>query len=125
MAETLVCCVCALPVAPEREAWCGNCGRAYHLNQRTDQEEADCGLVWINEEHLALEFACNVCLNPEPTASLDDVLDIEEAAALAHVDTGELEAAASSGAIRHRRTGTGVHLFIRRDVVAFRDSHAP
>ena len=108
------------------EAWCGNCGRPYHLNQTNDAATGDdCGQVWINEDHLALEFACNVCLNPEPTASLDDVLDLEEAAILARVTPEAMIAAAEADAIRHRATKAGVHLFIRRDVVAFRDQHVP
>jgi hypothetical protein len=65
MTETLTLCfVCMDAVTSTSEAWCGACGNAYHLNQRTDVPGKDCGEVWINEDHMALEFACNRCLHP-------------------------------------------------------------
>lgn len=101
------------------EAYCNACGQAYHLNQRSDLPGADCGEVWINEEHLALEFACNTCLHPPAEGPLTAILDSAEAAAIAGVAETALQAAADSGAIRHRRTSSGVYLFERADVVAF------
>lgn len=77
-------------------------------------------MVWINEEHLGLEFACNGCLQPVPApVSLDDVLDIDEAAAAAGIGRDQLEVAASAGRVRHRKTSAGVYLFVRSDVLAF------
>jgi hypothetical protein len=35
---------------------------------RMDQPGKDCGEVWINEEYLALEFACAACLHGEAAA---------------------------------------------------------
>jgi len=101
------------------EAWCGDCGQSYHLNQRSDRPGKDCGTVWINEEHLALEFACNNCLNPTPPG-LDDILDLEEAAAAVGVGAPELAAAAERGAVPHRKTSGGVYLFVRKDLDALR-----
>jgi len=43
-------------------AECNWCDGRYHLNQRNDAEGQDCGAVWIDEQYLALQFACNTCL---------------------------------------------------------------
>lgn len=43
-------------------AECNWCDGRYHLNQRNDVEGEDCGAVWIDEQYLALQFACNTCL---------------------------------------------------------------
>jgi hypothetical protein len=110
--------VCGGPLAEHTSAACNTCGKAYHLNQRQDMPGQDCGQVWINEEHMALEFACDNCLNP-PDGSLDDVLDLEEAAAEASVTVAVLEAAAMAGQVRHRRTAGGSLLFTRADVRLF------
>ena len=37
----------------------------------------------------------------------------------------DLDFDTNAATIRHRKTGAGVHLFMRRDVVAFRDRHVP
>jgi hypothetical protein len=108
------------------EAYCGVCGNLYHLNSRADLPGEDCGQVWINEEHLGLEFACNTCLNPPaepPAAALDDVLDLSEAAVAAGLAEQVLERAAQLGHIKHRRTSSGILLFERGDVLAFAVSH--
>lgn len=117
-AETQTCTVCRLTVATHMEAWCSACGLLYHLNQRADLPGDDCGQVWINEEHLGLEFACNACLNPVPTG-LDDVLDAGEAALVAGIAESALIQATSLGQVKHRRTGSGTLLFRRGDVIEF------
>lgn len=120
------CIVCLLVVEPYMEAYCGVCGALYHLNSRADLPGEDCGQVWINEEHLGLEFACNTCLNPpeEPApAGLDDVLDLGEAAAASGISEAELERAAQLGHVKHRKTSSGVLLFTRGEVLAFATSH--
>lgn len=43
-------------------AECNWCDSRYHLNPRNDIEARDCGEVWIDEQYLALQFACNTCL---------------------------------------------------------------
>ncbi|MGH2625070.1 MAG: hypothetical protein ACRDHY_00285, partial [Anaerolineales bacterium] len=97
-------------MAPHNEATCDNCGQTYHLNQRTDLPGRDCGQVWINEDHLALEFACNTCLHPAPPpGNLDDVLDAAEASQLTGLTEEALVAAADGDEVRHRRTGSGVY----------------
>jgi excisionase family DNA binding protein len=109
--------VCGEALEQHTEATCDNCGQLYHLNQRTDLPGKDCGQVWINDEHLALEFACNTCLHPAPApAILDEVLDVSEAAELTGLSEDALRRAADRGELRHRRTGSGVYLFVRGDV---------
>jgi hypothetical protein len=43
-------------------ATCNNCQRTFHLRHRENGDGRDCGEVWISEQHLSLEFACDVCL---------------------------------------------------------------
>ncbi|HMO97199.1 MAG TPA: hypothetical protein PKD27_13875, partial [Tepidiformaceae bacterium] len=73
------CYVCTLVVESHMEAYCNTCGNLYHLNSRADLPGDDCGQVWINEEHLSLQFACNTCLTPPAPANIDDVVDLLEA----------------------------------------------
>lgn len=121
------CIVCSSGVEPYMEAYCGVCGNLYHLNSRADLPGDDCGQVWINEDHLGLEFACNTCLNPAPepppAGSLDDVLDLAEAAVVAGLSEESLARYAQLGHIKHRQTGSGVLLFVRADVLAFGATH--
>jgi hypothetical protein len=62
------CVVCEEPVDEKSSSVCSSCGERFHLNQRNDQPGKDCGEVWINDQYLALEFACQRCLDapPEP-----------------------------------------------------------
>ena len=114
------CSVCGQVIAAHMLAICNSCAQPYHLNQRNDLPGDDCGQVWINEEFLSLEFACNICLAPpEETASLDDVLEAGEAADAVRMSVGDLVAAADRGELRHRKTASGIYLFQRADVSAF------
>jgi hypothetical protein len=58
----LTCAVCGEDVSPAMSAECNWCGRRFHLNQRNDVESKDCGKVWIDEQYMALRFACDDCL---------------------------------------------------------------
>ncbi len=116
-ADATSCNVCGEAFQAHTIALCSQCGKAYHLNQRQDLAGKDCGDVWISDEHMALEFACNLCL--KPPEALDEVLDLEEAAQLANVAGEQLARAAERGGIKHRKTGAGVLLFQRSDVIAF------
>lgn len=59
-------CVVCHELAPARTlSECNGCNGRYHLNQRNDTEGKDCGTVWIDEQYLALQFACNNCLPAE------------------------------------------------------------
>lgn len=61
--ETVVCAVCGEAADLKMTAECNSCDRRYHLNQRNDIEAKDCGHVWIDEQFLALQFACNDCVD--------------------------------------------------------------
>ena len=63
MAESDTCFVCAGSVDALTSSVCSACGERFHLNQRNDRAGKDCGAVWINEQHLGLEFACQRCLD--------------------------------------------------------------
>ena len=62
------CHVCRDPLSDDNSAVCNTCGNTFHLRQRNDTEGRDCGDVWINEQFLALEFACFTCLGRESPA---------------------------------------------------------
>ena len=64
-AESVICVVCGKAAAIAMSAECNWCDGRYHLNQRNDVEGQDCGQVWIDEQFLALQFACNNCLAAE------------------------------------------------------------
>ena len=65
MTETLSCAVCGGKAGERSSSVCSSCGDRFHLNQRNDRPGKDCGSVWINEQYLALEFACQRCLEAE------------------------------------------------------------
>lgn len=57
------CVVCGEAMDAAMSAECNWCDRRFHLNQRNDIEAKDCGEVWIDEQYLALQFACAECLS--------------------------------------------------------------
>ncbi len=62
------CTVCGEAV-DEGNSWtCNNCGERFHLNLRQDTQGPECGEVWIDEQYLALQFACFACLGGGPRA---------------------------------------------------------
>ena len=63
VAEPVVCVVCREAADERTTSVCHNCGERYHLNERNDTEGKDCGQVWIDEQFLALRFACQRCLS--------------------------------------------------------------
>ncbi|MBI5289977.1 MAG: hypothetical protein HY873_13470 [Chloroflexi bacterium] len=65
--ETYVCAVCGEAAPAPMTAECNWCDQRYHLNQRNDVEGKDCGQVWIDEQYMALQFACNTCLKGDPS----------------------------------------------------------
>ena len=67
--QEYVCGVCRDPVQPAMSADCNWCSGRFHLNQRNDVEAKDCGQVWIDEQYMALQFACDSCLRAEDAAS--------------------------------------------------------
>lgn len=69
MADSSTCTICGEAADDRTSSICNNCGERFHLNQRSDQEGKDCGAVWIDDQHLALEFACQRCLDAEQPPS--------------------------------------------------------
>jgi len=69
VAEALRCVVCGEEVDERSSSVCNSCGERFHLNQRNDQPGKDCGIVWISDQYLALEFACQRCLDSAEQAS--------------------------------------------------------
>ena len=67
MAETVVCTVCREEGDERSTSICHTCDKPYHLNERNDSEGKDCGQVWIDEQFLALRFACQRCLSQDET----------------------------------------------------------
>jgi len=63
VAASEVCCVCGQPVDERDSSVCMVCGERFHLNPRNDAPGKDCGAVWISDQHLALELACQRCLD--------------------------------------------------------------
>jgi hypothetical protein len=57
-----VCTVCTAPADETNSALCNNCDGRFHLRLRRDADGPECGRVWVNEQFLALEYACDVCL---------------------------------------------------------------
>lgn len=71
----MVCCVCDETVDDSTSADCYGCGQRYHLNQRNDVPGKDCGDVWLSDVSMALEFACQTCVdasNGAPQAATAD-----------------------------------------------------
>lgn len=60
------CRVCGDPLRDET-AVCIVCDRTFHLRASETSDSKDCGEVWISEQHLSLEFACNICLGRQAT----------------------------------------------------------
>ncbi len=64
-----LCRVCGEPTSEFSHAVCSRCDLPFHLALRQDVPAKDCGQVWINPQHLGLEFGCNVCLGVETEAA--------------------------------------------------------
>lgn len=71
-AQLVRCHVCGKDAPASMTAECNWCDQRFHLNQRNDAEGKDCGEVWIDEQFLALQFACNRCLKTRRDATQPD-----------------------------------------------------
>lgn len=56
------CTVCGEQTNEHSHASCYRCGRTFHLALRQDIPAKDCGQVWLDDEMMALDFACFRCL---------------------------------------------------------------
>ena len=63
--EASGCVVCAAPLQADAQADCYRCGGYFHLALTTSSEVEDCGQVWLDDEVLALQFACSRCLEEQ------------------------------------------------------------
>ena len=68
--ELWSCVVCDEEVDEGTSSVCNGCGERFHLNQRNDRAGKDCGAVWVHEQYLALEFACQRCLGSDERATV-------------------------------------------------------
>jgi hypothetical protein len=65
-------CLDPEPLTEDASATCNQCHRPFHLRLRNDDTQGkDCGDVWIDENYLSLEFACNECLGVRPEAQAE------------------------------------------------------
>ena len=67
------CVVCGQDAPVGTASDCHACGELFHLNERNDTEGKDCGAVWIDEQYLALRFACQNCLDAEEPSPKPEV----------------------------------------------------
>ena len=58
----LACHLCNEPMGEHETADCYVCGELFHLQMLETSQGRDCGDVWIDDEVLALQFACNRCI---------------------------------------------------------------
>ncbi len=61
--DSAPCVVCGDPAVPDGRSDCYICGEYFHLRLTTTAEGPDCGDVWIDDEVMALQFACRRCLD--------------------------------------------------------------
>ena len=68
-ADEALCAVCGRPLRPDAQADCYSCGQYFHLGLTANSDVEDCGQVWLDDEVLALQFACNRCLEAQTDAA--------------------------------------------------------
>ncbi|MCY4620022.1 MAG: hypothetical protein OXD50_15920 [Chloroflexi bacterium] len=60
--DTWPCSVCGELAGPDARSDCYRCGEYFHLRLTTTATGPDCGDVWLDDEVMALQFACRNCL---------------------------------------------------------------
>ena len=75
------CAVCGGPLTRNASADCYMCGQLFHLGLTTDSVVDDCGQVWLDDEAMALQFACNSCLEQQRAEAEGPVPEPEPQAA--------------------------------------------
>lgn len=73
------CAVCGEPADPEARSDCYRCGEYFHLRLTTTATGPDCGDVWIDDEVMALQFACRNCLAEQRGEAIPDSGDRDPA----------------------------------------------
>ena len=69
--EAWPCCVCGELTRPDARSDCYRCGEYFHLRMTVTADGPDCGDVWIDDETMALQFACRNCLDQQGSASAE------------------------------------------------------
>lgn len=63
LTDEILCVVCDEPAPPDGRSDCYICGEFFCLRLTTTATGPDCGDVWIDDEVMALQFACRTCLD--------------------------------------------------------------
>lgn len=61
--DGIACTVCGDSAPADGRSDCYVCGEYFHLRLTNTAEGPDCGDVWIDDEVMALQFACRRCLD--------------------------------------------------------------
>ncbi len=69
--EVWPCCFCGELTRPDARSDCYRCGEYFHLRMTVTADGPDCGDVWIDDETMALQFACRNCLDQQGSASAE------------------------------------------------------
>ena len=123
MTDALACHLCDQPMGEHETADCYVCGKLFHLQMIETADGPDCGDVWIDDEVLALQFACRDCIEaraggppPSPEAQAVQTAEQQIAAALqASPDPPpSREPPAANGPVRKATTGQSARDIARR-----------
>lgn len=123
MTDALACHLCDQPMGEHETADCYVCGKLFHLQMIETADGPDCGDVWIDDEVLALQFACRDCIaahaggtSETPEAQAVRTAEQQLAAALqASPDPPQTrEPAAERGPVRKASTGRSARDIARR-----------
>ena len=105
--DAAACAVCDEPLRADAQADCYSCGRFFHLGLTADSDVADCGQVWIDDEVLALQFACNRCIDAQTGAGAQD----EQVGEVSQVDA---EASGAPARVQRAEPGLSARDLARR-----------
>lgn len=97
------CAVCGGPLHPDAQADCYSCGQYFHLGLTANSDVEDCGQVWLDDEVLALQFACNSCLEAQSGAAPGS--DADDDAPEAPPQVARAEPGLSARDLARRRRG--------------------
>ena len=123
MTDALACHLCDQPMGEHETADCYVCGKLFHLQMIETADGPDCGDVWIDDEVLALQFACRDCIaahvggtSETPEAQAVRTAEQQLAAALqASPDPPQpREPAAGRGPVRKATAGKSARDIARR-----------
>lgn len=94
------CRVCSKPLQTQAQADCYLCGDYFHLGLTADADVEDCGQVWIDDEVLALQFACNHCLEAQQAPAKEEAPAEEAPAEPSSADAPRVQRARPGRSVR-------------------------